>query len=138
MKRMHVNLRVHDLQASIQFYQALFDAHPDVVKPDYARWMLDEPRVNFALSADPDGGGIDHLGIQVDSEQELEQLGQRLSQTRSEVYDEGATTCCYAHSVKRWGRDPDGVSWETFLTTGAADTRGCADRSPSATCCAGR
>jgi catechol 2,3-dioxygenase-like lactoylglutathione lyase family enzyme len=118
MKRLHVHMSVADLEQSIRFYSILFAAEPTVVKPDYAKWMLEDPRVNFAISTH--GGatpGIDHLGIQVDDGAELQEVYGRLKQAEGPVLEEGKTTCCYAKSEKSWIADPQGVSWEAFLTT---------------------
>ena len=119
MKRFHVHVGVADLDASIAFYSGLFGAQPSVAKPDYAKWMLDDPRLNFAISrkcgADK---GIEHLGVQVDDRAELAEVYGRLKAAKGPVLEEGATTCCYARSEKSWIADPDGVVWETFLTTG--------------------
>jgi len=119
MKRLHVHMSVGDLDESIRFYSVLFAASPSVVKPDYAKWMLEDPRVNFAISTHSGGApGIDHLGIQVEDGAELQEVYGRLRQAEAPVLDEGKTTCCYAQSEKSWIADPQGVSWETFLTTG--------------------
>ena len=125
MKRLHVHVGVADLDRSISFYSTLFGAAPTVAKDDYAKWMLEDPRVNFAISA---GGhaanGIEHLGIQVESEAELGEVYGRLKAADRPVLDEGATTCCYAESEKSWIADPDGIVWEAFLTTGDATVYG--------------
>jgi catechol 2,3-dioxygenase-like lactoylglutathione lyase family enzyme len=118
MKRMHVHVAVNDLEQSIGFYSALFAAKPAVVKPDYAKWMLDDPRVNFAISARGQRTGLDHLGIQVESKEELGDVYGRLREAGGAVLEEGQTTCCYAKSEKSWIEDPAGISWETFFTTG--------------------
>ncbi len=120
MKRMHVHVGVDDLAQSLRFYSALFGTAPSVVKPDYAKWMLDDPRLNFAISAGHATRGIEHLGIQVEDESELAEVYGRLKAADRPVLDEGATTCCYAKSSKRWIADPQGVVWETFLTQGDA------------------
>jgi catechol 2,3-dioxygenase-like lactoylglutathione lyase family enzyme len=121
MKRLHVHVGVADLDRSIGFYSTLFGAPPTLVKADYAKWMLDDPRVNFAISS---GGhaanGIEHLGIQAEDGAELAEVYGRLAEAGRPVLEEGATTCCYARSEKSWVSDPDGVVWEAFLTTGAA------------------
>lgn len=121
MKRLHVHVGVGDLAQSIRFYSTLFAAEPTVTKADYAKWMLDDPRVNFAISS---GGhakrGVEHLGIQVENETELAEVYARLKEADSPVLEEGATTCCYAKSEKSWIADPQGVVWETFHTTGEA------------------
>ena len=125
MKRMHVHVGVKDLDASIRFYSTLFGAAPTITKHDYAKWMLDDPRVNFAISAGHhDVKGIEHLGIQVDSGEELTEVYSRLKAADRPVLEEGATTCCYAKSEKSWIADPDGVVWETFLTSGDATVYG--------------
>lgn len=124
MKRFHINLSVDDVDASIAFYSGLFGAEPNVRKPDYAKWMLDDPRVNFALSARGRAAGLDHLGIQAESEDELRAVQARLNGTGSAVLDQGATTCCYAKSQKSWVFDPQGIAWETFFTTGESTVYG--------------
>jgi catechol 2,3-dioxygenase-like lactoylglutathione lyase family enzyme len=124
MKRLHVHVSVKDLDASMRFYSTLFAAAPNVVKPDYAKWMLDDPRVNFAISARGAGAGLDHLGIQVETPEELQAVYGRLRQAGQAVREEGAATCCYAKSEKAWIEDPQGVSWETFLTTGESPVYG--------------
>jgi catechol 2,3-dioxygenase-like lactoylglutathione lyase family enzyme len=125
MKRLHVHVRVEDLDRSIHFYSTLFDAEPAVTKPDYAKWMLDDPRVNFAISTGEGGGrGIEHLGIQAEDADELRETYGRLKLAGRPVLEEGATTCCYAKSEKSWVTDPDGVIWEAFYTTGEAAVYG--------------
>jgi len=118
MKRMHVHVAVDDLQHSVGFYSALFAAQPTVIKSDYAKWMLDDPRVNFAISARGRNAGLDHLGIQVENKDELGEVYARLQKAGGNVIEQGQTNCCYAKSEKSWIDDPSGVSWETFLTTG--------------------
>ena len=121
MKRLHVHVAVSDLQASTSFYSALFAAEPTVVKADYAKWMLEDPRVNFAISThDGAAPGLSHLGIQVENADELTEVYGRLQKADRPVLDEGATTCCYAKSTKSWIADPQNIAWETFLTTGDA------------------
>jgi catechol 2,3-dioxygenase-like lactoylglutathione lyase family enzyme len=118
---MHVHVGVENLDASIRFYSTLFGADPSVTKADYAKWMLDDPRVNFAISAGHHAlKGIEHLGIQVENAGELAEVYGRLKAADRPVLEEGATTCCYAKSEKSWIADPDGVVWETFLTSGDA------------------
>jgi len=124
MKRMHVHVTVEDLPRSINFYSALFDASPAVLKPDYAKWMLDDPRVNFAISTRGHQPGLDHLGIQVESQSELHEVYARLHKAGGPVIEQGATTCCYAKSEKSWIDDPAGISWETFHTTGESTDYG--------------
>lgn len=137
MKRLHVHLAVGNLEESIRFYSKLFASEPTLRKGDYAKWMLDDPRVNFAISQRVAETGIRHLGIQVEDHAELAQVQSRLRQADRPVFAEGATTCCYAKSEKSWIEDPQGVKWETFLTTGESSVYG-ADESEmarSATCC---
>jgi catechol 2,3-dioxygenase-like lactoylglutathione lyase family enzyme len=124
MKRLHVHISVDDLAQSVQFYSTLFAAEPAVTKSDYAKWMLDDPRVNFAISTRGGGSGLDHLGIQVETPDELQAVYGRLRQADRPMLEEGATTCCYAQSEKSWITDPQGVSWETFLTTGESTVYG--------------
>ena len=124
MKRLHVHVSVQDLAKSIEFYSTLFAAEPTVTKADYAKWMLDDPRVNFAISQRGGETGIRHLGIQAESESELAEIFSRLEHAERPVLKEGPTTCCYAKSEKSWVEDPQGVQWETFLTTGASDSFG--------------
>ena len=124
MKRFHVHVGVYDLAQSIGFYSTLFAAPPTVVEGDYAKWMLDDPRVNFAISTGHAGRGIEHLGIQVEDAGELAEVAARLAKADGPVLDEGATTCCYAQSTKAWISDPQGVVWETFLTEGISSDYG--------------
>lgn len=123
MKRLHLHVSVPDLQQSIQFYETLFGAPASVVKDDYAKWMLDDPKVNFAISTHR-APGLDHVGIQVDSADELGELSTRLKAAGAQTFDEEATTCCYARSDKSWVSDPAGLRWETFFTFGEATTYG--------------
>ena len=124
MKRLHVHMAVENLPQSIGFYSALFAALPSVVKADYAKWMLDDPRVNFAISTRGRQAGLDHLGIQVESEDELQEVYARLHKAGGNIIEQGPTACCYAKSEKSWIDDPAGISWETFLTTGESTTYG--------------
>jgi hypothetical protein len=124
MKRLHVHVSVEDIAQSTRFYSTLFAAEPTVLKPDYAKWMLDDPRVNFAISTRGGQTGLDHLGIQVETAGELQEVYDRLQQADRPVLEEGATTCCYAQSEKSWIADPQGLSWETFLTTGESTVYG--------------
>jgi predicted lactoylglutathione lyase len=125
MKRMHVHVGVENLTQSVNFYSALFAAEPTVLKDDYAKWMLDDPRVNFAISQKCGAvKGVEHLGIQVESSDDLTEVHTRLLASGRPVFAEGATTCCYARSEKNWVTDPDGVVWETFLTNGEATSYG--------------
>ncbi len=124
MQRLHLHVSVPDLAQSIRFYETLFGAAPTVVKSDYAKWMLDDPRVNFAISERGLAGGVDHVGIQTDTPEELQALSSRLKAAGAETFDQEATTCCYARSDKSWVNDPAGVRWETFFTFGEATTYG--------------
>lgn len=126
MKRLHVHVSVDDLAKSIQFYSTLFAAEPTVTKEDYAKWMLDDPRVNFAISKRGEDTGIRHLGIQVEDRAELADVYARLQRAEAPILEEGATTCCYANSEKSWIADPQGIEWETFLTTGESTIYGTA------------
>jgi extradiol dioxygenase family protein len=116
MKRFHLHVGVKDLDKSIQFYSTLFGQKPTKVKTDYAKWMLEDPRINFAISTLAKTEGVDHLGLQVDTDGELEEISDRLKKADLGVYDEGETTCCYAESKKAWVQDPSGVAWETYRT----------------------
>jgi len=118
MKRLHVHVAVSDLSQSVGFYSALFAAQPAVLKTDYAKWMLEDPRVNFAISTRGREPGLDHLGIQVESQEELHEVYSRLRQAGGNIIEQGETTCCYAKSEKSWIDDPAGIAWETFHTTG--------------------
>jgi hypothetical protein len=124
MKRLHVHVSVDDLAQSVGFYSTLFASEPTVRKDDYAKWMLDDPRVNFAISKRGRAAGIEHLGIQVEDEAELAEVYGRLSRAERPVVEEKATTCCYAKSDKQWIADPQGVAWETFLTHGESTVYG--------------
>jgi predicted lactoylglutathione lyase len=124
MKRMHVHVGVEDLEKSISFYSTLFASQPAVVKSDYAKWMLDDPHVNFAISTRRKQPGLDHLGIQVESKGELSDVYARLRQAGGTVIEQGQTTCCYAKSEKSWVDDPAGISWETFFTNGESTDYG--------------
>ena len=124
MKRLHVKLAVTDLGASTKFYTSLFASEPSVVKSDYAKWMLDDPRVNFAITTHGNRKGIDHLGIQVETGDELGEVHARLKAAGGPVIEQGETTCCYAQSEKNWISDPEGIAWETFLTKGESPVFG--------------
>jgi predicted enzyme related to lactoylglutathione lyase len=124
MKRMHVHIAVEDLQHSIGFYSALFATQPTVIKADYAKWVLDDPRVNFAISTGGREPGLDHLGIQVEDKEELHDVYARLRKAGGTVIEQGHTSCCYAKSEKSWIDDPAGIAWETFLTTGESTDYG--------------
>ena len=124
MKRFHVHIAVDDLKQSIGFYAALFAAEPSVIKPDYAKWMLDDPRVNFAISTRGRQPGVDHLGIQAETAGELKEIHARLHEAGGDIIEQGQTSCCYAKSEKSWIDDPAGVSWEAFHTTGESTDYG--------------
>jgi len=124
MKRLHLHVSVPDLAQSIRFYETLFGAPPSVVKDDYAKWMLEDPKVNLAISQRDRAAGVDHVGIQVDSAEELGELATRLKSAGAQTFDQEATTCCYARSDKSWVTDPAGVRWETFYTFGEATSYG--------------
>jgi catechol-2,3-dioxygenase len=124
MKRLHVHVSVQDLDASIRFYSQLFATDPSVRKDDYAKWMLEDPQVNFAISQRDGKPGVQHLGIQVENRSELAEVYARLQRVERPVVEEGETTCCYAHSEKSWIDDPQGIQWETFLTTGESTVYG--------------
>jgi hypothetical protein len=125
MKRLHVHVSVEDLAQSTRFYSTLFAAEPSVVKDDYVKWMLDDPRVNFAISTRAGrASGISHLGIQAEDETELAEIYQRLTRAEGPTVEAKAATCCYAKSDKQWIADPQGVPWETFYTYGEATVYG--------------
>jgi catechol 2,3-dioxygenase-like lactoylglutathione lyase family enzyme len=139
MKRLHLHISVPDIDQAVAFYTALFGAPPVVVKDDYAKWMLEDPRVNLAISARARATGVDHVGIQVDSTEELSVLATRLKAAGNTTFDQAATTCCYAKSDKSWVTDTAGVRWETFYTMGDATTYGEDEEipaaAPRAACC---
>ena len=124
MQRFHVNLTVKDLDSSIAFYSALFASEPTLKHDDYAKWMLDDPRINFAISTHGNKKGINHVGLQADTEEELSEIRERLTKADRPVLEQDETTCCYANSKKAWIQDPDGVAWETFVTHGQNTTYG--------------
>lgn len=124
MKRLHLHVNVPDLEAATRFYATLFGQGPTVVKHDYAKWMLDDPRINLAISQRDRPDGIDHVGIQVDEGGELQELAARLKSAGIVTRDQSATTCCYAKSDKSWVVDTAGVKWETFHTFGDSVTYG--------------
>ena len=145
MKRLHVHVGVDNLDQSVAFYSALFGAEPSVTKSDYAKWMLEDPRVNFAISCKEGAAkGVEHLGIQVEDGAELADVYGRLKVAGGPVLEEGATTCCYAKSEKSWIADPDGVVWEAFLTQGESTVYGdspdfdqlSGDNAAATACCA--
>ena len=143
MKRFHVHVRVADLESSVRFYSTLFGEQPAVVKPDYAKWMLEDPRVNFAITSGAAQPQIDHLGLQVESDADLAAIGSRLKAAGESVREQVNASCCYAKGDKGWVNDPSGISWETFHTFGEStvyggDTRRALESTNAATesCCA--
>jgi hypothetical protein len=139
VKRLHVHVSVSDLCQSIRFYSALFAAQPTVQKDDYAKWMLEDPRVNFAISTHGQRAGLDHLGIQAESDAELEEIGTRLAQADVSTTAQKGASCCYAKSDKYWTLDPQGIAWESFHTLDSVplfgeDTR--SKKQETKACCA--
>ena len=135
MKRMHLHVSVDNLDQSIGFYSTLFGSAPTVQKPDYAKWMLDDPLVNFAISQRGMKAGLDHIGIQVEEEHELQELKQRLEQADLSLVTQTGTTCCYARSDKHWVQDPSGIAWETYRTLESAPTFNSQQQDEAATAC---
>jgi hypothetical protein len=136
MKRMHIHVGVERLDQAIPFYSALFGAQPSKTKADYANWMLDDPRINFAISTRGNTTGVDHLGIQVDEEGELDDLRERLKSADLSLFDEGETVCCYARSDKSWIEDPAGIAWEAYTTMEEAQFFGSDEEVGEDACCA--
>ncbi len=138
MKRFHVNINVADLQKSVGFYNTLFATEPTVLKSDYAKWMLDDPRINFAISQSNRSRGINHVGLQADTELELGEIQERLRAANQQTFDQPEAECCYAKSSKTWVRDPDQIAWETFVTHGQITHYGAdvAPQSKESRCCA--
>ncbi|HEX8741010.1 MAG TPA: ArsI/CadI family heavy metal resistance metalloenzyme [Casimicrobiaceae bacterium] len=124
MKRFHVHVGVGNLDEGIAFYSKLFGAEPSVRKPDYAKWMLEDPRLNFAISTRAGGQGVNHLGFQLDSDEELRAMQSRLAEADAGIVEEKEVGCCYARSDKYWVTDPAGVAWETYRTLGSIQTFG--------------
>ncbi len=124
MKRLHVHISVENIEQSLSFYSSLFGTRPTVVKGDYAKWMLEDPRVNFAISTRSAKRGVDHLGIQVESQGELAAVTQRLGAAKTALQKQEGTTCCYAKSTKAWVSDPQGIPWEAFYTYGDSTVYG--------------
>lgn len=144
MKRFHVHAHVEDLGKSVAFYSKLFAAEPTRIEVDYAKWMLDDPRINFAISSRGGAVGIDHLGFQTDDASELAELKARAKNADMVLMDEGATACCYARSEKHWITDPQGIAWENFHTLDSIPTFNlaaeksaacCVPTKPAASCC---
>lgn len=124
MKRFHVHVRVKNLEDSVNFYNALFQTNATIVKEDYAKWMMDDPHINFAISTGHAETGIEHLGLQVESSDELQEVYANMEQAKGVVFEEGECTCCYSKSQKSWITDPQGVDWEAFYTHGKATVYG--------------
>lgn len=125
MKRLHVHIKVKNLPESIAFYNALFNTEATMVKGDYAKWQLEDPKVNFAISTGPNiDSGIEHLGIQVESTGELSEVYTHMENAKGKILTEGECTCCYAKSQKSWITDPQGVDWEVFYTHGESTVYG--------------
>lgn len=122
MKRMHLHIAVTDLTQSIEFYNTVFGTEPSVKKDDYAKWLLDDPAVNFAISSRGAKTGIDHIGIQAESAEELAELKSRMESAELAMVSQEGTTCCYAQSDKHWVQDPTGIAWETYHTLGSSPT----------------
>jgi len=131
MKRLHVHVSVESIDKAVQFYSVLFASEPTIIKSDYAKWMLDDPRVNFAISTRGNRQGLDHLGIQTESPEELQEIYGRLRRAGGSVLEVGPTTCCYAKSEKSWIDDPADIAWETFLTTGTSTIYGDSSKAES-------
>ncbi len=151
MKRFHVNVAVADLDRSAQFYATLFGVQPTVLKDDYAKWMLDDPRINFSINTSAVQRGVNHIGLQADTMDELAAIQSRLRSAGQETFEQPDAQCCYANSSKTWVRDPDDVAWETFVTHGditrygddripenvlqATEAAACCDAGSEAQCC---
>lgn len=146
MKRMHIHVGVQNIEESVRFYSALFGTQPAKLKPDYAKWMLEDPRLNFAISTRTKEPGLDHLGLQVDDAGELTALREQMSAANISTHSDGETTCCYARSEKSWVEDPDGIAWEAyhsmedvqiFSASDAVEEVGacCIRETPQAVCC---
>lgn len=135
MQRIHVMLQVEDLAESVRFYSSLFGSEPTKREEDYAKWLLEDPRVNFSISDRGEAKGVEHLGIQAETPEELETLRQRIRRSGGEVKDEGETTCCYHESDKTWVTDAQGVSWEAFYTSGEAATYHAPEACCADSCC---
>lgn len=135
MKRMHVHVGVKNIDEAVTFYSALFGAEPDKKMPDYAKWMLEDPKLNFAISTRTGKEGVDHLGIQVENEAELSDMRKRISKAEIDVIDEGETVCCYAESDKSWVQDPAGIAWEAYQTMGDAQLFSAKVDNTQSACC---
>jgi len=135
MKRMHIHVGVEDLDQSIKFYNALFGAEPAKTKDDYAKWMLEDPRINFAISTGTATKGVDHLGMQVENQDELEEVRGRMQKADMSVFDEGEAVCCYARSDKSWVKDTSGISWEFYQTMEDVQTFSVVKDATESACC---
>lgn len=124
MKKLHIHIKTEDLAQSVEFYTTMFGIPPTKLEDDYAKWLLDDPSANISLSTHEGAAGVDHLGISVDSREALDEIARRLSSAGSSLFEEEATTCCYAQSNKYWARDPQEAVWELFQTYGDSDTYG--------------
>lgn len=136
MKRFHVHVSVDDPEANIKFYSTVFEGPPTVLKPDYAKWMVDDPWVNFAISKRGNAPGLDHLGVQVESDEELMALPKQVASEQVSALDQPDADCCYARSDKYWTTDPQGVAWETFHTLDSIPVYGETERAVKTACCA--
>lgn len=136
MKRFHIHVGVKSIDESVKFYSTLFGQKPSKLKEDYAKWMLEDPRLNFAISTRTNTNGVDHLGIQVEEGAELEELTNRLKNADLKLFDEGEATCCYATSNKAWVQDPSGLAWETYQNMGDAEVFSEKPKKEEAACCA--
>jgi catechol 2,3-dioxygenase-like lactoylglutathione lyase family enzyme len=124
MKRFHVHVSVKDLSASIRFYRTLFGAEPTITKSDYAKWMLEDPRLNFAISTSRQPVGMNHLGFQLETDEELRGMRAQLASADARMVEENEQPCCYAKADKYWVIDPTGIAWETFHTLGSIPVYG--------------
>jgi catechol 2,3-dioxygenase-like lactoylglutathione lyase family enzyme len=138
MKRFHVHVAVDDLEANVRFYSTVFGVQPTLQKPDYAKWMVEDPRINFAISRRGATAGLDHLGFQVDSDEELSTLREQVARAQIAAFDQRDATCCYARSDKYWVTDPQGIAWETYRTLGEAEIYGAETKiaDENSACCA--
>lgn len=135
MKRMHIHVGVKDIAEGVKFYSALFGAEPSKQMTDYAKWMLDDPRLNFAISTRSGKQGVDHLGFQVDDDTELNAMREQLRAADIAMFDEGETVCCYAESDKSWLQDPAGIAWETYQNMGDAELFSAKNTDSNSACC---
>ena len=124
MKRFHVHVAVNDIGESVRFYSKVFGAEPTVLKPDYAKWMIEDPRINFAISARGGRIGVNHLGLQVDTDEELKGMWEQLAAADASLVEQTGVNCCYAKSDKYWGTDPQGIAWETWHNLGSVPLYG--------------